>query len=284
MFEQRPGRNQELEKRGERGREARVMHPLRTRRRLGLSIISVVVAFGIWQVLSGFAVLPPSLLPSIPSVLDAARKVATEGYQGVTLYQDIAISLYRIAAGFALAVVVGIPLGLLMGGSGVMESLFDPYIQFLRPLPPLGYYTLLIVWFGIGDLSKVTLLFLTAIPIIAVSAAAGVKSVESDLVLAVASLGIRGVNLFRFVIFPACLPSIFTGLRLALGATFGSLVAAELIAANSGLGWLILTAGDYVQTNIVFAGIIVIGLIALLLDRAVVWLQNKIVPWAGKTR
>ena len=160
--------------------------------------------------------------------------------------------------------------------------MLDPYIQFLRPLPPLGYYTLLIVWFGIGDTSKVVLLFLTGLPIVVVSSAAGVRSVDRDLLLATSSLGLKGFHLFRFVVFPACLPAIFTGMRLALGATFGSLVAAELIAAESGLGWLILTASNYVRTSIVFAGIIVIGLIALVLDHGVVLIERKLVPWAGK--
>lgn len=192
------------------------------------------------------------------------------------------MSLLRIGAGFVLAAVIGVPLGLWIGTSRFVESALDPYIQFLRPLPPLGYYTLLIVWFGIGDASKVILLFLTGLPIIVVSSAAGVRSVKRDLLLAMSSLGLKGFQLFRFVVFPTCLPAIFTGLRLALGATFGSLVAAELIAAESGLGWLVLTASTYVRTSIVFAGIIVIGFVALALDYGVVLIERKVVPWAGK--
>lgn len=208
--------------------------------------------------------------------------VATEGFQGVTLLEDVNVSLMRIGAGFIMAVAVGVPLGLWIGTSRFVESALDPYIQFLRPLPPLGYYTLLIVWFGIGDTSKVVLLFLTGLPILVVSSAAGVRSVDRDLLLATSSLGLKGFQLFRFVVFPACLPAIFTGMRLALGATFGSLVAAELIAAESGLGWLILTASNYVRTSIVFSGIIVIGMIALVLDHGVVLIERKLVPWAGK--
>lgn len=262
--------------------EATVMRPLAAKRYWTVSVASVLIALASWQILTVNGVIPSSLLPSMQHVLHSGVEVATVGYQGATLLQDIGISLYRIGVGFVSAVAVGVPLGLMMGSNSIIESIFDPYIQFLRPLPPLGYYTLLIVWFGIGNLSKVTLLFLTALPIVVVSSAAGVKSIEDDLLLAVSSLGVRRFNLFRFVVFPACLPSIFTGLRLALGVTFGSLVAAELIAANSGLGWLILTAGDYVRTSIVFVGIIVIGVIALLLDRAMVWLQAVLVPWAGK--
>ena len=268
---------------GDRGVEARALQHYAGRRNWSLSVLSILVGLGTWEALSSLGALPPGLLPSIQDVAKAVVALTTEGFQGVTLMQDIMTSLWRVGGGFLLAIVVGVPLGLLIGTSGLVESVFDPYVQFLRPLPPLGYYTLLVVWFGIGDAPKIILLFLTALPIIVVSSAAGVRAVNRDLLLATSSLGLKGFQLFRFVVFPACLPSIFTGLRLALGATFGSLVAAELIAADSGLGWLILTAGDYVRTNIVFAGIIVIGLIALGLDRGVVLIERRLVPWAGRS-
>ncbi len=264
------------------GTEARMLQHYAGRRSWTISLVSVAVGLALWQALSGFGILPPALLPSIPQVLRAGMAVATEGFQGVTLLEDVEVSLLRVGAGFLMAVVIGVPLGLWIGTSRFVESALDPYIQFLRPLPPLGYYTLLIVWFGIGDASKVILLFLTGLPVIVVSSAAGVRSVDRDLLLATSSLGLSGFQLFRFVVFPACLPAIFTGMRLALGATFGSLVAAELIAAESGLGWLILTASNYVRTSIVFSGIIVIGIIALILDHGVVLIERKLVPWAGK--
>ena len=264
------------------GVEARMLQHYAGRRNWAVSLASVAVGLCIWQGLTAFGILSPALLPSISQVLRAGVAVATEGFQGVTLLDDVAISLLRVGGGFLMAVAVGVPLGLWIGTSRLVESVHDPYIQFLRPLPPLGYYTLLIVWFGIGDGSKVVLLFLTGLPIIVVSSAAGVRSVDRDLLLATSSLGLKGFKLFRFVVFPACLPAIFTGMRLALGATFGSLVAAELIAAESGLGWLILTASNYVRTSIVFAGIIVIGLIALVLDHGVVLIERRLVPWAGK--
>ena len=266
----------------EPGTEARMLQHYGGRRSWLVSAAAVAAGLVLWQALAAFHVLAPSLLPSIPDVLRAAASVATEGFQGVTLLEDIEVSLLRVGLGFLAAVCVGVPLGLLVGMSRFIESAVDPYIQFLRPLPPLGYYTLLIVWFGIGDASKIILLFLTGLPIIAVSSAAGVRAVDRGMLLAMSSLGLKGVSLFRFVVLPGCLPAIFTGMRLALGATFGSLVAAELIAAESGLGWLILTASNYVRTAIVFAGIIVIGLIALALDQAVVQIERRLVPWAGR--
>lgn len=264
------------------GIEARMLQHYAGRRSWTLSLASIAAGLCIWQFLTAFGILSPALLPSIADVVRAGVNVATKGFQGVTLIQDVAVSLMRVGSGFAMAVLVGVPLGLWIGTNHVVESALDPYIQFLRPLPPLGYYTLLIVWFGIGDASKVILLFLTGLPIIVVSSAAGVRSVDRDLLLATSSLGLKGFQLFRFVVFPACLPAIFTGMRLALGATFGSLVAAELIAAESGLGWLILTASNYVRTSIVFAGIIVIGFIALVLDHGVVLIERRLIPWAGK--
>lgn len=264
------------------GVEARMLQHYAGRRNWTVSLASLAIGLCIWQLLTAFGILSPALLPSIADVVRAGVDVAVKGFQGVTLVQDVAVSLMRVGSGFAMAVLAGVPLGLWIGTNRFVESALDPYIQFLRPLPPLGYYTLLIVWFGIGDASKVILLFLTGLPIIVVSSAAGVRSVDRDLLLATASLGLQGFQLFRFVVFPACLPAIFTGMRLALGATFGSLVAAELIAAESGLGWLILTASNYVRTSIVFAGIFVIGIIALVLDHGVVLVERKLVPWAGK--
>jgi len=264
------------------GVEARMLQHYAGRRNWIVSLVSVAAGLCLWQALTSFGILSPALLPSIADIARAGMIVATEGFQGVTLLEDVNVSLMRIGAGFIMAVAVGVPLGLWIGTSRFVESALDPYIQFLRPLPPLGYYTLLIVWFGIGDTSKVVLLFLTGLPILVVSSAAGVRSVDRDLLLATSSLGLKGFQLFRFVVFPACLPAIFTGMRLALGATFGSLVAAELIAAESGLGWLILTASNYVRTSIVFSGIIVIGMIALVLDHGVVLIERKLVPWAGK--
>lgn len=264
------------------GTEARMLQHYAGRRNWTVSLASIAVGLTVWQALVSFGVLAPALLPSILDVVRAGASIAAEGYQGVTLIEDLEISLVRVGLGFLAAVCVGVPLGLWIGMSRFVESAIDPYIQFLRPLPPLGYYTLLIVWFGIGDASKIILLFLTALPILVVSSAAGVRAVDRDLLLATSSLGLKGFHLFRFVVFPACLPAIFTGMRLALGATFGSLVAAELVAAESGLGWLVLTASNYVRTAIVFAGIIVIGLIALALDQGVVWMERKFVPWAGK--
>ena len=264
------------------GTEARMLQHYAGRRNWMVSLISIAVGLAVWQALVSFGVLAPALLPSIPDVVRAGVSVATEGYQGVTLIEDLEVSLMRVGLGFFAAVCVGVPLGLWIGMSRFVESAIDPYIQFLRPLPPLGYYTLLIVWFGIVYASKVILLFLTGLPILVVSSAAGVRAVDRDLLLATSSLGLKGFHLFRFVVFPACLPAIFTGMRLALGATFGSLVAAELVAAESGLGWLVLTASNYVRTAIVFAGIIVIGVVALALDQGVVWIERKFVPWAGK--
>ncbi len=265
-----------------RGREAKVLTHYAGRRRWSVSVASLIFGLALWEIVWALGLLPPTLLPSIQDVVRAGIDVAVQGFQGVTLGQDVAISLLRVGEGFLLAAVIGVPSGLLIGTSGTMESIVDPYVQFLRPLPPLGYYTLLIVWFGIGELSKIALLFLTAVPIIIVSSAAGVRAIDRDLLLATSSLGLKGRQMFRFVVFPASLPSIFIGLRLALGATFGSLVAAELIASDSGLGWLVLTAGDYIRTNIVLAGVIVIGLIAIALDRLMVVLERRLVPWAGR--
>jgi len=255
----------------------------RTLRDWRISVLSVGLAIAAWAVLSESEIVPRTALPTIGGVLGAAKDVWTNGYQGVTLWQDITVSLSRIGLGFGCAVVVGVPIGIWIGESRIMEAVLDPYVQFLRPLPPLGYYTLLIIWFGIGDTSKIVLLFLTGVPIIIVSVADAVRRIDKGYLEAVAPLKLSRPQYFAYVILPGSLGGVFTGSRVALGATFGSLVAAELIAADSGLGWLILTASNYVQTEIVYVGIIVIGLIALLLDRIVVFLSRVMAPWTGRS-
>lgn len=247
-----------------------------------LALLSILALFGIWWLLTSLHVTSRVILPTPSDVIHEFWVVATKGFQGQVLSTDIEVSMEQIGLGLAGAIILGVPIGLIIGFSKLADALFDPYIQFLRPLPPLGYYTLLIVWFGIGNISKILLLILTGLPIIAVATTAGVRAVSISWIRVAYSLGMNRKQLLTQIVFRATIPDIVTGTRIATGAIFGSLVAAELIAANSGLGWLILNASNFVRTGIVIMALILIGMIAIILDRIFVKLDRTLAPWKSK--
>ena len=248
-----------------------------------VGVAAVASAIALWSLAAWMQVVSPTFLPAPWSVWQAMVTAQTSGYRGHTLLVHTAYSLGRVLAGFAAAVVVGVPIGLVMGRSRLAYAAIDPFVGFFRPLPPLGYYMLLVLWLGIGEASKVMLLFLSGAPIMIVSAAAAVRSVQEDRLRVARSLGLSERQVFRSVILPTALPALFTAARLTVGVTFGSLVAAEIVAAPSGLGVLILNSSQYLRTSYVFLGIAVIGVIAVVLDRLMVTLERLVVPWAGRT-
>ncbi len=185
-------------------------------------------------------------------------------------------------SGFVTGAVVGTFLGLGMGYNRKVEAFFSPFIEFLRPLPQLAYLVLLIVWFGIDETPQIILLFLTALPVSAIAAMDGVKGVSVQRMQAARSMGASGWQVFRYVVFPSALHEIFTGARLAIGVVYATLIAAEIIAGSTGLGWMILDAGRFLRSDYVFAGILVIGIMGLLLDRLLLAIEHRVVHWAGR--
>lgn len=246
------------------------------------AVAAVATALAAWSLAAWLQLVSPTFLPSPLAVWQAMVTAQTSGYRGHTLLVHTGYSLFRVLVGFGAAVLVGVPLGLLMGRNKFIYAAVDPFVGFFRPLPPLGYYMLLVLWLGIGEASKITLLFLSGAPIMIVSAAAAVRGVQEDRLRVARSLGLSEQQVFRSVILPATLPALFTAARLTVGVTFGSLVAAEIVAATSGLGFLILNSSQYLRTSYVFLGIAVIGVIAVMLDRLAMALERLIVPWAGK--
>jgi len=162
-----------------------------------------------------------------------------------------------------------------------VDALTQPLINFYRPLPPLAYYTLLVIWLGIGDASKIALLFLAAIPALVINTAAGVQAVRREMTNAALSLGANDWQVFCHVVYPATLPYIFTGMRIGLAFTYTTLVAAELVAATSGIGWMVLDASRFLRSDIIFMGVIIMGVTGMALDFIVVQLQRRFVPWLG---
>ncbi|MCB1970668.1 MAG: ABC transporter permease [Geminicoccaceae bacterium] len=255
---------------------------LRRARNFIISAASVFVFFAVWTIIANSGVISPTFLPSPAAVWASLVDAQVDGYRGHTLAAHVAYSLFRVFSGFTAAIVIGVPVGLMMGRSDTANAIIDPFVQFFRPLPPLGYYMLLVLWFGIGEMSKVVLLFLTGFPVMVVSAAAAVRSVQESHLRVARSLGLSERQVFWSVIFPSTLPALFTAARLTIGVTFGSLVAAEIVAASRGVGFIILNSSQYLRTEYVFMGIFVIGAIALLLDKAASAIERVVVPWAGK--
>ena len=210
-------------------------------------------------------------------------EISTEGYQGFNLWEHLGYSLFRVVVGFLLGAIVGIPLGYAMGLSNWFRGWFDPIVEFMRPVPPLALIPLVIIWAGIGEVGKIILLFLAALWIMAIAARAGVSGVNITKVHAAYSLGASKFQLMRHVIVPNSLPEIFTGARVAMGVCWGTVVAAELVAAEKGAGMMIMVASRFQLTDIVIMGIILIGIIGYGIDILMRIAEKTLVPWKGRS-
>jgi taurine transport system permease protein len=226
--------------------------------------------------------MEPLYLPAPETVWSRSIKIAQEGFRNFTLVEHLGYSLFRVVVGFLLGALVGIPLGYAMGLSNWFRGWFDPIVEFMRPVPPLALIPLVIIWAGIGETGKIILLFLAALWIMAIAARAGVSGVNISKVHAAYSLGANKKQIMRYVIMPNSLPEIFTGARVAMGVCWGTVVAAELVAAEQGAGMMIMTASKFQNTDIVIMGIVLIGIIGFGIDILMRWAERILVPWKGK--
>jgi taurine transport system permease protein len=226
--------------------------------------------------------MEPVWLPPPEAVVSRLVEISKEGYQNFTLLEHLGWSLYRVVLGFFLGAIVGIPLGYAMGLSDWFRGWFDPIVEFMRPVPPLALIPLVIIWAGIGETGKIILLFLASLWIMTIAARAGVSGVQITKVHAAYSLGASKWQLMRYVIMPNSLPEIFTGARVAMGVCWGTVVAAELVAAEKGAGMMIMVASRFQLTDIVLMGIILIGVIGYGIDIAMRKCEDVLVPWKGK--
>ncbi|MDR3165936.1 MAG: ABC transporter permease [Synergistaceae bacterium] len=255
---------------------------LKNRKYQIVSVLSVSVVFSLWVAGGKLGWFNPVFVPSVEDVYGAFRDVWINGYRGYTLPYHIFSSLRRLAGAIALACLTAVPFGMAAGRSKFFQAVIDPFIEFYRALPPLAYYTLIILWLGIGDLSKIVLLFLSGFAPLFISTVFAVEKIPRDRVDGAKSLGAKGISLFVRVIFPSCLPDILTGLRTAVGVCYATLVAAEMVAAVSGIGWLVLDSSKYLRFDIVYFGIFIIGGVAILIDSSIRLLIDKAAPWIGR--
>lgn len=248
-----------------------------------VSVITVLALLSLWWLATHHGWLPPLWLPS-PESIGTAYLASFRGelQGGRTLVDHFLWSFGRVLVAFLLASVTAIPIGLWMGVSRFARGVFDPIIEFYRPLPPLAYLPLIVIWFGIDETAKILLIYLACFAPLAVSARAGVRSAALEQIHAAQSLGASRRQIVVHVILPAALPEILTGMRIAVGFGWTTLVAAELVAATVGLGQLVMNASNFLRTDIVLMGILVIGIVAWVFDLGMRAVERHFVPWKGR--
>jgi taurine transport system permease protein len=243
---------------------------------------TVTGLLALWWLAAAAQIVPPLFLPS---PLDVARKlltVSTDGFEGATLAQHTLASLARIMIALLAAIATGILIGVAIALNPHARGVIEPLLEFYRPIPPLAYLPLVIIWFGIGEFAKILVIYLGILPSIVIATVDGLRSVAPDRVNAARSLGATQFQLITLVLIPHALPSILTGIRIGLGTGWATLVAAELVAATRGLGFMIKGASDFLVTDVVVLGILVIAVIAFVLELSLRIIQRRLVPWQGR--
>jgi taurine transport system permease protein len=256
-------------------------------RRVALRVLSLAVFLGAWWLIAELDVWSDLFVPDPTAVLDRLVDGETvhdgaRGLSGYYLHEHLWHSLWRILRGLFWAIAFGVPLGLLLATVGPFRVIVEPYVTFVRALPPLAYFSLLIIWFGIEDTSKVWLLFLAAFPPITLSVLHGVRSIPRRQLDGAQALGASRWQVTRFVVLPSILPELFTGIRLAIGFAWTTIVAAETVDGIPGIGGLAWSTKKFQQTDVAVLCIIVIGLSAIVLDQVVKAVERTAVPWRGR--
>ena len=244
------------------------------------SVLGFTVFIGIWQLLAVFDVINPVLLPSPARLVRAASELLSDGI----LLKHTMASLWRVLVGFLLASLAGISLGVLLGWSRVLSELIRPVIESLRPIPPIAWTPIAILWFGVGNAPSYFLVFIGAVFPVFINTFSAVHSIDRTQINAALCLGARPGLLIRDVLIPASLPIIFPGLRIALGVGWMCVVAAELIAAQSGLGYMIQQNRVLLQTQNVVTGMITIGLVGFAMSGLMSVIEQRLIPWRERPR
>ncbi|GLU25478.1 ABC transporter permease subunit [Brucella sp. NBRC 12950] len=247
-----------------------------------ISLVTALLLLGIWFLVTGMGWVKPLFLPSPFAVYDKFILAMTDGVANSTLVEHTLASLGRVLGAFAIACVTAVPIGIMMGMSRFCRGVLDPIIEFYRPLPPLAYLPLIIIWLGIGEFPKVFLIYLAIFAPLAIAARAGVRSVSTEQVHAAYAMGASRTQVITQVIMKAALPEIFTGMRIGIGVGWTTLVAAEMVAAHRGLGFMVLNAAQFLASDTVIMGIIVIGVFAFAFDLLIRHLEKVLIPWKGK--
>ncbi|WP_277561305.1 taurine ABC transporter permease TauC [Acinetobacter beijerinckii] len=251
-------------------------------RSLALSLSSVLSVLVIWYLITVLKIVPSLFLPSPQAVWQKFLEVSQQGFMKATLWQHLAASISRVLLALVAAIAIGVPLGLWMGLNKWVRAVLDPLVELLRPIPPLAYLPLLVIWFGIGETTKVLLIFFSILAPVIISSTHGVLSHQLNRERAALSLGASQSQVFWHVILPTALPHILTGVRIGLGVGWSTLVASELVAADRGIGFMVQSAAQFLITDTVVLGIIVIAIVAVSFELFLRWLQKQLSPWYGQ--
>jgi ABC-type nitrate/sulfonate/bicarbonate transport system permease component len=247
-----------------------------------VSIVSVICFIILWYVITTYFVGPSETLPTPQGLLATFWSLVTEGYTGRPLWLHISTSLQEALGGYVLGILVGTPLGLAMGLNSTLRAVLMPYVDFFRPIPPISLVTLFVLFFGIGLASKVGLIFLSVFWFIILAAADGVRSVPSDLMRAGRNVGMGSLQLFRYVVLPGTMPAIFTGMRTTLSISWALVVAAELVAGHTGLGYMIIDASNFFRLDVVYVSILIIAAFGFAMDRGILAFSRRVLHWQGR--
>ena len=247
-----------------------------------ITAVTILAVLLIWWGATEWNLVNTRIVPRPVAVWNAFLQILKNGYKNHTLIAHLAASLSRLIAAFAAASVVGVTTGLLCGFHPKAGAVMEPLVEFFRPLPPLAYYVLLVLWLGIGNESKIVLLLFACLPPIFVACAAATRRVPEDYMNSALSLGASRRQIFFHVVFFYCLPETLTGMRTAFGVGYTTLISAEMVAAVSGLGWMVLDAQRNMRNDVIFVGIFIMGFTGILMDRGLRALEKKLVPWAGR--
>jgi NitT/TauT family transport system permease protein len=257
----------------------------RAARRFGEALLSwtaPAILLGAWFLGTHFGWIDPFILPSPVVIGKGLWTFITKGHEHHSFLAHVLASLFRTSTGFLVGLVLGVPVGLMMGYFPAVNALLAPLFAFIRPIPVIAFIPLVILYFGIGELSKILLISATAFWYIVLNTANGVRSVPTTLIQAAENLGLTRRQLFRSVILPGSMPFIMVGIKTTVALSWAVVVAAELIAAQQGLGHVIMDAGTFFNIPLVYIGIGLIGLIGLALERIVTAVERRVLHWQGR--
>jgi ABC-type nitrate/sulfonate/bicarbonate transport system permease component len=253
--------------------------PLKRYEAVFVGSITVLAFVAVWQLTAFRRVVPELFLPGPLDIVNAFGAYIAKG----SIWPDMWISGQELMYGFLLSIVIGLPLGILMGWYRRLNMALDPFVTFFYSIPRVALTPLLIIWFGIGINSKIAVVFLGAIFAIVINSAAGVKNLDPALIKAARSFGATDAQLFRTVVLPGSVPFILTGLRLGLGHALTGVVVGELVAAQAGVGLMMATAGATFQTSKVFVGLVIVATTGVLLTFILSRIEQRFQSWKPNT-
>ncbi|GIP35256.1 ABC transporter permease [Paenibacillus sp. J2TS4] len=239
------------------------------------SAIGVVGLLVLWEIICQLGLVSPVALPAPSAIVMAGWELLSSG----DLHKNLLASLYRIGMGYAIGSIVGITVGLLLGFSKWADAIVSPIVYSIYPIPKIALLPLIILWFGIGELPKVSIIALGVFFPVVINTFSGVKNVDPILIKAAVTFGSNHFNVIRKVILPGSLPMIFAGLKLSAGTSLLLLVAAEMIAAQQGLGSMINHYGNLMLTTKLMVGVVILSLLGVFFNRSLQWVEKKLLPW-----